>query len=118
MLVRAIILIVLCSTLIECNIGVSPCPIFNNNGTVHSGKKYFDVGTIMIAGNGIVPLVPGQDSQCYNYSLPYAFLSIPEVAVGNSFITQLCMILKVIPAITSSTISNHCKLAVLLSCLL
>lgn len=46
--------------------------------------ELLNLGTIMIAGDGIVPLVPGQDSQCYNYSLPYAFLTIPEVVVGKN----------------------------------
>ena len=30
----------------------------------------------------LVTLVQGTDTQCYNYSLPYAFVSVPEVAVG------------------------------------
>ena len=41
---------------------------------------------------GIIPLVKGQDVQCYNYSLPYAFARVPEVAIGNFLITQHFMI--------------------------
>lgn len=31
----------------------------------------------------LVTLVQGTDAQCYNYSLPYAFATVPEVAVGT-----------------------------------
>ena len=31
---------------------------------------------------GIIPLYDGEDSQCYNYSLPYAFSTVPEVAIA------------------------------------
>lgn len=31
----------------------------------------------------LVTLVQGTDTQCYNYSLPYAFATVPEVAVGK-----------------------------------
>ena len=43
-----------------------------------------NVGTIIASPNGgIVPLVDGQDSQFYNYSLPYAFVRVPEIAIGK-----------------------------------
>ena len=31
---------------------------------------------------GLLPLVNGQDIQCYNYSLPYKFSRIPEIAIA------------------------------------
>lgn len=41
------------------------------------------VGQIIAALNtGSVPLLEGIDTQCYNYSLPYEFQSVPEVAIA------------------------------------
>ena len=71
----------LLGVLVNCSIGVSPCPIGNPNGTVISGMDQYIEGTIIVANNGLVPLVDGQDSQCYNYSLPYPLNDVPEVAV-------------------------------------
>ena len=31
---------------------------------------------------GLVPLVDDQDVQCYNYSLPYKFARIPQIAIA------------------------------------
>ena len=31
---------------------------------------------------GVIPLSDGEDTQCYNYSLPYAFNTVPDVAVA------------------------------------
>lgn len=74
--------LLLCAATVSC-VGVSPCPIPNHNGTVYSGKIYIYLGQIIASFNGgIVPLIEGQDSQCYNYSLPYAFTRSPEIAVG------------------------------------
>jgi len=64
------ITLLLLGALVSCQIGVTPCPITNHNGTVISG-------TIIVSANGIIPLIDGQDSQCYNYSLPYAFTKVP-----------------------------------------
>ena len=36
---------------------------------------------------GIVPLIRGQDVQCYNYSLPYPFARVPEIAIGTKKLT-------------------------------
>ena len=33
--------------------------------------------------NGRIPLVENEDIQCYNYSLPYRFGQVPEVAIGS-----------------------------------
>ena len=41
------------------------------------------LGQIIAALNtGSVPLVEAVDTQCYNYSLPYNFQSVPEVAIA------------------------------------
>lgn len=33
---------------------------------------------------GIIPIYDGEDSQCYNYTLPYAFQTVPEIAIAVS----------------------------------
>ena len=55
-----------------------------------SDNKYLfapiSIGRISIAeSKGLIPLVEGQDVQCYNYSLPYSFASVPSVAIGMLF---------------------------------
>ena len=43
-------------------------------------QVYFSLteGQIIVSSNGgIIPFVDGQDTQCYNYSLPYAFIRVP-----------------------------------------
>lgn len=56
--------------------GVSPCPIQSNIGSLISAR-------ITIAQQlGLITLVQGTDSLCYNYSLPYAFSTVPEIAVS------------------------------------
>lgn len=89
-----ILSIILFGSLVYCNIGVSPCPIGNPNGTIISGITHSYKGTIIVGGNGLVPLVDGQDSQCYNYSLPYPLNNVPEVAVCKCSLIQLFMISK------------------------
>ena len=91
MISKSIILaLLLCATTISC-IGVSPCPIPNHNGTVYSGIYSLYSGQIITGFNGgIVPLIEGQDSQCYNYSLPYAFSREPCVAVGTNIYWFSC----------------------------
>ena len=101
--------ILLLSALVHCSIGVSPCPIGNPNGTVISGTNQPYSGTIIVANNGLVPLIDGQDSQCYNYSLPYPLNNVPEVAVGNSPFIQLSMISKAKQAKPFSTSSSLYK---------
>ena len=32
--------------------------------------------------NGLVPLHHGEDTQCYNYTLPYRFARVPQVAIA------------------------------------
>ena len=42
-----------------------------------------NLGNIVAAFNGgVIPLYESQESACYNFSLPYAFLNIPDVAIG------------------------------------
>ena len=102
--------IILFGSLVYCNIGVSPCPIGNPNGTIISGINHFYQGTIIVANNGLVPLVDGQDSQCYNYSLPYPLNNVPEVAVCNCSLIQLFMILKPKPVKAFFTLLSPYKL--------
>lgn len=95
--------LILCGAAVVGMIGAPPCPITNHNGSIISGTNNFIQGTLVASSNGIVPLVEGQDSQCYNYSLPYAFMKVPEIAIGNSTLTQPSMILKVKDQTISST---------------
>jgi hypothetical protein len=53
------------------SLGVSPCPIQSNVGSLISAR-------ITVAQQqSLVTLVQGTDNQCYNYSLPYTFSNIP-----------------------------------------
>lgn len=84
MIKKTIILVLSLTAIMVSSVGVSPCPIADHNGTVYSGKYLLYLGQVIVAVNGgIVPLTNGQDTQCYNYSLPYAFIRVPEVAIGN-----------------------------------
>ena len=41
------------------------------------------VDRIVAAFNGgVIPINEAEDSQCYNYSFPYAFKNVPEVAIS------------------------------------
>ena len=85
MIKKTIILVLGFITIMVSCVGVSPCPIANHNGTVYSGIYLFHQGQVIVGHEGgIVPLVNSQDSQCYNYSLPYAFIRVPEVSIGTS----------------------------------
>ena len=55
----------------------------------------------------MVPLQEGQDSQCYDFVLPYEFIRIPEVAVGNYFLIKEFIIFKVFMGIPYFSSSNH-----------
>ncbi len=37
---------------------------------------------IIALGGGTIPIQDGLDTQCYNYSLPYAFNYVPDVAIS------------------------------------
>ena len=50
---------------------------------------------IVAKQQSLVALVEGTDVQCYNYSLPYSFSTVPDVAVGKFIIIQLSTISKV-----------------------
>ena len=69
-------------------VGVPPCPLVYSIGSVFSGTSSSHSARITVAEQkGIVPLVRGQDVQCYNYSLPYPFARVPEIAIGKPAIT-------------------------------
>lgn len=55
---------------------------------------------IVARQQSLVALVEGTDVQCYNYSLPYSFTTVPDVAVGKYILIQLFTILKVDPPTT------------------
>ena len=59
---------------------------------------------------GIVPLIRGQDVQCYNYSLPYSFARVPEIAIGTKKLTQQYMTLRLSKQTIYSFLSNQPKL--------
>ena len=61
---------------IASSVGVSPCPRQYDVGSVFSAK------IIVSNQRGLVPLNKGQDVQCYNFSLPYKFARVPQVAVA------------------------------------
>ena len=58
------------------SVGVSPCPRQYDVGSVFSAK------IIVSNQRGLVPLNKGQDVQCYNFTLPYKFARIPQVAIA------------------------------------
>lgn len=62
---------------------VSPCPIQSNIGSLISGTSHNPARITVAQQLSLVTLVQGTDTQCYNYALPYAFATVPEVAVGN-----------------------------------
>ena len=109
---KLILPLLLLAPLVIAQISVSPCPILNHNGSVISGISHFYLATIIISSNGIVPLVDAQDSQCYNYSLPYSFTNVPQVAVGISSLIQVYMTSKAKAATTYSISSNLSSLIV------
>lgn len=74
---------ILCLISIGFSAGVSPCPRQYDVGSVFSGKISFNSAQVIISNlNGLVPLIDGQDTQCYNYSLPYRFARVPQVAIA------------------------------------
>lgn len=103
---KLILPLLLLAPLVTASLSVSPCPIVNHNGSVISGTYLPNPATVIISSNGIVPLVDGQDSQCYNYTLPYAFIHVPQVAVGISPLIKVYMTSKVNQATTYSISSN------------
>ena len=69
--------------------------------------SWCDAARLIVADQrSVVALVPSVDVQCYNYSLPYAFGSAPDVAVGICVLMQLCMISRPGPPMTSSSPSS------------
>jgi hypothetical protein len=51
----------------------------------HGYDMHINTARITVAEQrGLIPLAQGQDVQCYNYSLPYKFGSVPEVAIGKA----------------------------------
>lgn len=60
------------------SLGVSPCPIQSNVGSLISGITLCYSARITVAQQqSLVTLVQGTDNQCYNYSLPYTFSNVP-----------------------------------------
>lgn len=49
---------------------------------------YNSARVIVAQQQSLVALTQGTDVQCYNYSLPYSFSTVPDVAIGNSFMIQ------------------------------
>lgn len=46
--------------------------------------KISNWGAISAAlGGGVIPLYESQDTQCYNYTLPQSFASLPDIAVAT-----------------------------------
>lgn len=61
----------------------SPCPAANFQGSVYSSIIFiYSAQIIASLDGGVIPFTDGQDSVCYNYSLPYAFNTVPTVAVS------------------------------------
>ena len=59
------------------SLGVSPCPIQSNFGSLISGTGLFYFSTTVAQQRSLVTLVQGTDTQCYNYFLPYTFSNVP-----------------------------------------
>lgn len=57
--------------------------------TCPSGGVPAVAGKLTINAKGDVPLVPGTDVQCYNYTLKTPFDCAPSVAIGTYFLTQV-----------------------------
>ena len=88
-----LLLIYLCFLVLSTSIGVAPCPRQYDVGSVLSGTHFlFIIARIIISSrNGLIPLTDGIDSQCYNYTLPYTFARVPEIAIGlDDFDSEAC----------------------------
>ena len=49
---------------------------------------YNSARVIVAQQQSLVALSQGTDVQCYNYSLPYSFSTVPDVAVGTAPMIQ------------------------------
>lgn len=62
---------------------------------------------IVAQQQSLVVLTQGTDVQCYNYSLPYSFATVPSVAVCKTLIIQPSMTFKPGALLISSSPSSH-----------
>lgn len=66
-----------------CQVFSSYCPIPNHSGNIHSCNILVIIAKVLATLNaGAIVLEEEEDSQCYNYSLPYSFSTPPDVAIS------------------------------------